>query len=82
MSGTKDVERGTGCNSWLYSSVKKNAPGSESVDYEGATHCWDCSQLNGWKKKTFFGEQVYTYNQSTTKKSQEDTLRFLNKLMD
>jgi dienelactone hydrolase len=82
MSGTKDVERGTGCHSWLYNSVKKNAPGSEFIDYQGATHCWDCSQLNGWTKKTFFGNQVYTYDPVVTKKSQEDTLRFLNKLMN
>ena len=80
MSGSDDVEVGEGCSSWLYSSITKKLPESKFIEYN-ATHCWDCQQLNGFSKNTYYGHQVYTYNEDVTAKSQDETFKFIDRFM-
>ena len=80
MSGSDDVEVGEGCSSWLYSSITKKLPESKFIEYD-ATHCWDCQQLNGFSKNTYYGHQVYTYNEDVTAKSQDETFKFIDRFM-
>ncbi len=81
MSASDDVEVGEGCNSWLFNSIRKQLPESEFVMYDGATHCWDCRQLNGYKKKTYYGVQMYRFDEKVTIDSQNAVLTFLGKFM-
>ena len=81
MVGTNDVEMGTGCSSLLYNSVKKAQPDSVFVTYKGATHCWDCKQMDGFTKNTYYGNQTYTYDKDVTSQSREETFSFFRKFM-
>ena len=81
MVGTNDVEMGTGCNEWLYNSVIEAQPDSVFVTYKGATHCWDCKQIDGFTKNTYYGTQTYTYDKDVTNKSQEEIFTFFRKFM-
>ena len=82
MSGTKDVERGTGCGSWLYNKIKSKQPLSEFIDYEGASHCWDCHGLNGFSKSTYYGRETYIYDEEITATSYNDALKFMRKIIE
>ena len=81
MSASDDVEVGEGCNSWLFNSIRKKYPESEFVMYDGATHCWDCRQLNGYSKKTYYGVQMYRFDEEITTDSQNAVVTFLEKFI-
>ena len=67
--------------SWLFNSIRKKYPESEFVMYDGATHCWDCRQLNGYSKKTYYGVQMYRFDEEVTTNSQNVVVTFLKKLI-
>ena len=79
LSGGRDVEVGDECNQYLYNRIKKVEPESKFVLYRNATHCWDCSQLNGYTKNTYYGVQTYIFDPDITSKSQIETFQFLQK---
>lgn len=81
MRGKADVYYNTGCYPKLFSSIKEKLPNSEFVDYEKATHCWDCRDLDGFTQHGYF-KHTYKYNSSVTEQSKADTLRFLNKFIE
>ena len=48
-------------------------------EYPKATHCWDCSGLNGFSKTAGNGNRVtYRYNSEVTKDSEQRVLNFFN----
>jgi dienelactone hydrolase len=48
-------------------------------EYPNATHCWDCSGLNGYSKTAGNGKHVtYRYNPAITKDSEQRVLNFFN----
>jgi dienelactone hydrolase len=48
--------------------------------YPEATHCWDCSQLDGFSKIAFNGKHVvYRYNDAVTKDSGRRMFEFLER---
>ena len=50
--------------------------------YAGATHCWDCSQLDGRSKIDIRGSRVvYHYDEATTRDSAERLFAFLARVM-
>ena len=49
--------------------------------YDGATHCWDCRQLNGYSKKTYYGVQMYRFDEEITTDSQNAVVTFLEKFV-
>ena len=58
---------------------KKSAP-IEAHLYPNATHCWDCSSLNGFSKVDFQGNKVvYRYDKEVTQDSANRTFEFLSK---
>ena len=81
LSASDDVEVGEGCSTELFNSIKKKFPESKFITYEGATHCWDCKQLNGFKKDTHFGIQEYRYDSDVTVQSQNEVVTFIENFM-
>ena len=81
LSGGRDVEVGDGCNDFLFNRITRSQPDSKFVLYKNATHCWDCSQLNGHSKQTAYGMQTYIFDAAITKSSQAETLKFIRNLM-
>ncbi|MEK9812884.1 MAG: dienelactone hydrolase family protein [Bordetella sp.] len=52
-----------------------------SFTYPEATHCWDCSALDGFTKTAGNGKQVtYRYSTETTSDSEQRVLKFFNRL--
>lgn len=49
--------------------------------YDEATHCFDCKNLNGFKKKGHFGEVTYTFNQELMIDASRKTFEFLRTQM-
>ena len=48
-------------------------------EYPNATHCWDCSGLNGYSKTAGNGKHVtYRYDPAITKDSEQRVLNFFN----
>lgn len=69
------------CESLLPSLKAKGAPVEWHL-YEGATHCWDCSSLNGLTKNDFKGERIiYRFNQAITNDSIQRAYQFLRERM-
>jgi dienelactone hydrolase len=50
--------------------------------YSNATHCWDCSNLDGFSKVDFRGTRVvYRYDRSATSDSRGRMFAFLEKVL-
>lgn len=81
LSASDDVEVGEGCSIELFNSIMEKFPKSDFITYDGATHCWDCKQLDGFKKNTHFGVQEYRYDPDVTVQSQNQVLTFIEKFM-
>lgn len=59
----------------------RHAPGKpvEWHTYPGATHCWDCQNLDGFRKTDFTGTAVeYRYDREVFKDSAERMFAFIN----
>ena len=70
------------CTSRLEAVKKSNAPVDWTV-YQDATHCWDCQNLNGFRKTDFRGTAVeYRYNGDATKQSVERMFGFLKQTLE
>lgn len=54
----------------------------ESHLYSTATHCWDCSSINGLRKTDFQGNAVvYRFDKLTTDDSMQRTFEFMGKYL-
>lgn len=78
LVGGKDLETPPdSCSSAVKSLEKKGL--MTFHEYPNATHCWDCSNLNGWTKKAGNGKTVtYKYDPEATKDSEQRVLNFFN----
>lgn len=76
LLGGKDTETPADhCVASLELQKKSGAP-AQWHTYPEATHCWDCSHLDGRTKNGHWGEVVYTYDAAVTKDSAERMFGF------
>jgi len=62
--------------------VKGSGGPVEWHTYPGATHCWDCQNLNGFRKTDFRGTSVeYKYDRDVTKDSADRMFAFFQKAL-
>lgn len=62
--------------------LKRNGAPVDWHLYEGATHCWDCQQLDGFKKTDVRGHRVeYKFRQDVTEDSERRLFEFLSRAM-
>lgn len=66
------------CENLLPALKEKGAPVEWHI-YPGATHCWDCSALNGFTKTDFKGDRIiYRFDQAATDDSIQRAYDFLD----
>jgi dienelactone hydrolase len=82
LLGDKDTETPPAeCVPKLEAARSAGAPVEWHV-YPGATHCWDCENLNGFTKVDFRGNQVvYHYDKDTTQDATRRMFEFLQKAL-
>ena len=82
LMGNEDKETpASSCESVLPELKAKGAPVEWHV-YEGATHCWDCNSMNGFRKTDFKGDLIiYKFDQAITDDSILRSYQFLRERM-
>ncbi len=80
LMGSKDLESpASNCISNIEEIEKRKETKIYWHLYEGATHCWDCKDLNGYRKKYLNGNTgTYRYNKKFTEDSMNRALEFFN----
>ena len=82
LMGGKDTEAPPKSCRVLKAINKKNKL-SQSHLYKGATHCWDCKGLDGFKKKAGNGDPViYKFDAEVTKDSEKRALSFISSILN
>ena len=63
----------------LIKEIQKKVPQTQYYVYQGATHCYDCKNMNGFSKTAINGKVVrYEYNEEATKDSVRRLIGFFN----
>lgn len=80
LMGDEDYEAPVSDCIGIVKRLTKKDIGFEYHIYEGATHCWDCSGLNGFSKVAANGSRVsYKYDAEITKDSQNRVFDFFDR---
>ncbi len=82
LMGEEDTETPAGeCVAKLEAAKSGGAPAQWHV-YPDATHCWDCTSLDGFSKIDFRGNRVvYRYDEDVTRDSARRMFEFLAQVM-
>jgi dienelactone hydrolase len=80
MMGSADTETPPEDCVRIFETLKKTNSDVVAHTYEGATHCWDCKELNGFSKTANNGRQTtYKYNSEYSEDSKRRTFDFFEK---
>lgn len=81
LMGSKDTESPPSSCGAVKKISKTNTLSSHHL-YKGATHCWDCQELDGFKKRAGNGKQViYKFNKDVTADSEKRALTFIHSVI-
>ena len=83
LMGSADPEAPVAsCNSRVKDAME-DVPGFEFHVYEGATHCWDCKDQDGYVRTlpAGKGKHTYRYSEDITRDSQKRVLEYFKKFI-